>query len=100
MSAGPKRVVAMRRSGWKECRVRGLGRACRGMHVRSCKAWGIRLGPMESHTFNRVSRALAGTTSRRHVLRLVSGELDGGTKAAIGINAATSCRLAADCLFP
>ncbi len=48
---------------------------------------------MTDNTFDRMSRTLAGTTSRRQALKLLGGSLAGGTLAAtgvIGLNQATA----------
>ncbi len=48
---------------------------------------------MADNTFDRMSRTLAGTTSRRQALKLLGGSLAGGTLAAtgvIGLNQATA----------
>jgi hypothetical protein len=43
---------------------------------------------MEDRTFDRISRAMAGTSSRRQALKLLGGGIAGGTLAAVGITAA------------
>jgi len=45
---------------------------------------------MENRTIDNVSRALAGTTSRRQALRLLGGGLAAGALGAVGIDAATA----------
>ncbi len=45
---------------------------------------------MDNSTFDRVSRALAGTASRRQALKLVGGGLAGSLVAATGLRHVTA----------
>jgi hypothetical protein len=47
---------------------------------------------MADNTFDRMSRTLAGTTSRRQALKLLGGSLVGGAALAGGLSAATAQR--------
>lgn len=47
---------------------------------------------MDSNNFDRLSRSLASTSSRRQALKLFGGGLVGGVVAAKGLNAATAQR--------
>jgi hypothetical protein len=45
---------------------------------------------MDDRTFDRVSRALAGTSSRRQAFRLIGGGIAGGALATVGLHAANA----------
>ena len=45
---------------------------------------------MDDRTFDRISRGLAGTSSRRQAFRLLGGGIAAGALATVGLNAATA----------